>query len=302
MPSVIPVIVNATAGKGQTDEEIARIEALFRSVDTRVEVMPARTGGELRKLAERTAATKPQIMVAGGGDGTINCVASVVAGTGIALGVLPLGTLNHFAKDLRTPLEPQEAARTIAEGRVIEVDVGEVNGKVFLNNSSLGLYPHIVVDREHQQRLGRGKWPAFLWATLTALRRSPFLDVRVSLDDQEKRYLTTFVFIGNNKYVMEGFDIGARQRIDEGRLSLYVSQGRGRGGLFALAIRALFGRLKQARDFHALTAQTIAIATRHRQLQVATDGEVTIMQTPLEYRIRSRALRVIVPAPQEGKP
>jgi diacylglycerol kinase family enzyme len=299
----LPVIINASAGTGHAEEECAALTKTFAEVGVDVKVLPAANGAQLEEIARRVAGEKPATIVAGGGDGTLNAVASVIAGTGIALGVLPLGTLNHFAKDLNIPLVREDAARTIAAGHTVEIDVGEVNGRTFINNSSLGLYPQIVRHRETQQRrLGRGKWPALLWASVTAVRRSPFLSVRVSLDDKQQRYMTTFVFIGNNEYVMEGFNVGQRERLDAGRLSLYVSQGRGRAGLLMLAVRALFGRLHQADDFEALTAQNIVIETRHRRLHVATDGEVTAMETPLEYRIRPRALRVIVPAPNIPAP
>lgn len=296
--ALVPVIINASAGAGHAQAECEQLRKVFADAGVEVTVMPASSGSELIELAQRAAREKPALIVAGGGDGTINAVASVVAGSGIALGVLPLGTLNHFAKDLQIPLELEAAARTIAEGHVVQVDVGEVNGRVFINNSSLGLYPHIVRHRDTQQRrLGWGKWPALAWASLTALRRSPFMNVRLHVDDIEHRYQTTFVFIGNNEYVMEGFNIGQRARLDGRRLSVYVSHRRGRGGLLLLALRALFGRLHQASDFQALTAQTLEVETRRARLHVATDGEVTIMETPLKYLIRPAALRVVAPAP-----
>ena len=237
------------------------------------------------------------VVVAGGGDGTINAVASVMVGTGVAFGVLPLGTLNHFAKDIGIPLGLDEAIANIAHGIRKNVDVGEVNGQIFLNNSSLGLYPDIVRDREKQQsRLGRGKWLAALWATIAALRRYPFLSVRLRLDDgQEQARRTPFVFIGNNEYTMQGFSIGARARLDAGKLSLYVAQRPGRLGLLRLAWCALRGRLAQERDFDVLSAESLDIETRHKRIRVATDGEVTVMATPLRYRIRPAALNVIVP-------
>jgi diacylglycerol kinase family enzyme len=258
----------------------------------------AATGPELCDLAQRIAASKPRAIVAAGGDGTLNAVASALAGTGIAMGVLPMGTLNHFAKDLGIPLDVDGAVATIAAGHTADVDVGEVNGQVFINNSSLGIYPQIVRHRETQQRrLGRGKWPALAWATLMSLRRNAFMTLRLKLDDAESAVRTTFVFIGNNEYVMEGFSIGKRERLDSGTLSLYVSHRRGRLGLIVLALRALFHRLKQASDFEALTAQSIVVETRRRALHVATDGEVLTLPTPLEYRIRPGALRVFVPQP-----
>jgi diacylglycerol kinase family enzyme len=299
MAERIPVIVNAAAGSGHAEAACEKLSGIFEAAGLDVQVLPAGSGAELQQIAERVAREKPPIVVAGGGDGTLNAVAAALAGSDTALGVLPMGTLNHFAKDLRIPLGLEDAAKTIAARHSIAVDVGEVNGRTFINNSSLGLYPHIVRHRETQQRrLGRGKWPALAWASLNVLRRSPFLSVRLSLDDEPQRYRTTFVFIGNNEYVMEGFNIGQRERLDAGRLSVYVSQGRSRGGLLMLGIRALFGRLHQAEDFKALSAENIVVETRHARLHVATDGEVSVMDTPLEYRIRPRALRVIVPAPE----
>lgn len=260
------------------------------------EVTLAQGGAELLGAAKKACSGGKEIVVAGGGDGTINAVASMVLGSGAAFGVLPLGTLNHFAKDLGIPLELDDAIRNIAEGRRHRVDVGEVNGRIFLNNSSLGLYPDIVRDREKQQRrLGRGKWLAAGWATIGALRRYPFLSVRLIIEDEEHARRTPFVFIGNNDYTMEGFAIGERKRLDGGKLSLYVAQRPGRLGLLRLGWRALWGRLAQERDFDVLSAENMEIVTRHTRLRVATDGEVTVMSTPLQYRIRPGALTVVVP-------
>lgn len=294
----IPIIVNASAGAGRAKEGLDTLEDIFRGVGLEVRMVPFKSGDDLKSMAADAAATRPPAVVAAGGDGTINAVASAIVGTGIPLGVLPLGTLNHFAKDLGIPLDVTEAARIIAGGHVTEVDVGSVNGHIFLNNSSLGLYPSIVRNRESQQRrLGRGKWPALLWATWTVLRRRPFLNVALCLDDVKRQCRTSFVFIGNNEYTMEGFNIGARERVDQGCLSVYMSQRRSRHRLLMLAIRALFGRLYQTRDFEAITAQSLTVESRHRRLHVATDGEVNLLDTPLEYGIRARALRVLVPAP-----
>lgn len=258
----------------------------------------ASSGAAMTDAAKGALAAGAQAVVAGGGDGTINAVASVLAGTGVAFGVLPLGTLNHFAKDIGIPLALDRAVATIAHGARKEVDLGEVNGQVFLNNSSLGLYPDMVRDREKQQRrLGRGKWLAACWAALGALRRFPFLNVRLILDDgKEQARRTPFVFIGNNEYTMSGLSIGARAALDRGRLSLYVAQRPGRLGLLRFAWRALCGRLAQEKDFDVLTARNLQIETRHTSIPVATDGEVTVMTTPLHYRIRPAALRVIVPS------
>lgn len=256
----------------------------------------AKSGEEMIAAARKAIEQGVDAVVAGGGDGTINAVASVLADSGVAFGVLPMGTLNHFAKDVGVPLDIDEAVRNVAEGKRLQVDVGEVNGRIFLNNSSLGLYPDIVRDREKQQhRLGRGKWPAALWATVAALRRYPFLHVNLCVDGKELARSTPFVFIGNNEYSMQGLSIGARASLADGKLSLYVAQRPGRLGLLRFAWRALFGRLAQERDFDAMLSEQFDIETRHQRMRVATDGEVNIMATPLRYRIRPGALTVIVP-------
>jgi YegS/Rv2252/BmrU family lipid kinase len=297
MSSGVEVIVNASAGAGNADEVGRAVASAFASCGVEARVRLARGGGGVVELARRALSNGARAVVAGGGDGTVSAVASLLVGTEKPLGVLPLGTLNHFAKDLGVPLNIEEAARGVCEGRVVSVDVGEVNGRVFVNNSSLGLYPRIVRRREKLRvRLGSGKWSAFFRAALSVLRRYPFLNVRLSADGREIVRRTPFVFVGNNEYQMESFQISARARLDAGRLSLYVAHRTGRLGLLRLAVRALFGRLRQAKDFDALRAQEIWVEThRPKRLHVATDGEVGVMTTPLHYRVLPGALRVIVP-------
>jgi YegS/Rv2252/BmrU family lipid kinase len=292
------IIINAASGADDKQEARERLEEVFAAGGTKARISLARSGEEIIELARRAVKDDCEPVIAGGGDGTINAVASVLVGTERRLGVLPLGTLNHFAKDLSIPPDLEEAARVCVAGHTARVDVGEVNGRIFLNNSSLGLYPSIVRQREKQQeRLGRGKWPAFIWAALSVLRRYPFLNVRLSVDDREMARRTPFVFIGNNEYEMENFNMGARSCLDKGQLSMYVAHRTGRLGLVRLAFSALFGSLHKQEDFDALCTKEIWIETRHKRLRVATDGEVTVMTTPLHYRVRPGALRVLVPKP-----
>lgn len=295
------VIINASSGTNDKKEARDYLSDFFASEGVEARVSLAQSGAGVVELTRRAVKENCHPIIAGGGDGTINAVASILLDTDRTLGVLPLGTLNHFAKDLHIPLDIEGAARVCLEGRETKVDVGEVNGRMFLNNSSLGLYPRIVRQREkQQQRLGRGKWPAFVWASLTVLKRYPFLDVRLSTDDQKFIRHTPFVFIGNNEYEMESFDIGARSCLDAGQLSLYVAHRTGRMGLLRLAWRALFGGLRDEQDFDAMCSQEIWIETRRHRLRVATDGEVTVMKTPLHYRVRPGALRVLVKERDEG--
>jgi YegS/Rv2252/BmrU family lipid kinase len=300
MSNGLEVIINATAGTGGV-EVAQRLAEAFDACATEARIHVAHEGEEIERLARRACSNGARAIVAGGGDGTIAAVAAQLVGTKRALGVLPLGTLNHFAKDIGVPLKLEDAARNVCEGEVACVDVGEVNGQIFINNSGLGLYPRIVRRREKlQMRDHIGKWRAFFRAALAVLRRYPFLRVRLKADGQEIVRKTPFVIIGNNEYQMESFRLGARACLDAGHLSLYVAHRTGRLGLIRLAVRALFGRLQQAKDFDALSAQEIVVETRRpKRLPVATDGEVKVMTTPLHYRVLPCALRVIVPKSSE---
>ena len=295
LPSAI-VIVNAGAGSGHTANWAAALTEKFAAQGITATVTLAKTGAEILASTEAAVAAGATLIVAGGGDGTQNAVASKLVGRGIAMGILPLGTLNHFARDLGIPHELDAAVETIGKLHQRQIDVAEVNGKIFVNNSSLGLYPDIVRHRERQQRrLGRSKWAAFFWALLAAIRRYPFLNVSIRIDGVLHQRRTPFIFVGNNVYQMEGFQIGERQRLDCGKLSFYVTNRSGRSALLLLMLRALVGRLRQAADFDALSATEVLIETRHKRLRVATDGEVQMMSSPLRYRIRPRALTVIAP-------
>jgi diacylglycerol kinase family enzyme len=295
MPGTLPVIVNDTSGGGHGEATAARIESGLRAAGAQPRMLVA-NGSALGELAGKALLEKPQRIVAAGGDGTVSAVASALAGSGVALAVLPLGTLNHFARDLGIPDDLDAALRIAVHGRVREIDVGEVNGRVFVNNSSIGLYAAMVRRRERQRRrLGRGKWLAMLWASYNALRAHPFLHLTLEVAGVEHRRRTPFVFIGNNAYRMEGLDIGERERLDGGELALYLAHRTGRLGLARLAVRALLGRLYEGDDFEAATTTRLRIDARHKRLLVATDGEVQAMELPLDYRIRPRALRVVVP-------
>jgi diacylglycerol kinase family enzyme len=290
------VVLNARSGAGCGPERIDRLQASFEAVGLAAQVVLAQGGDEIFAAIDRARDAGVDMVVAGGGDGTQSAVASRLVDTDLVQGVLPFGTLNHFAKDLGIPLKEEDAIRVLAEGSVRQVDVGEVNGHVFINNSSLGLYPEIVRERELQQvRLGKSKWRALASAALHATEGRPGLAVRIDADGEPQLRRTPFVFIGNNRYTMEGFAVGGRESLERGELALYFSQRRGRLGLLALAVRALTRRLEQARDFETVTGGSFVISTRDARIRVATDGEVAMMDTPLEYRIRPKALRVMVP-------
>jgi len=293
---VIAAILNDSSGSGDCASKAQKLEAMFAAAGRESRIVVARGGGEIRAAAERAVEDGCEILVAGGGDGTVSTVAGVLVGRDVPLGVLPLGTLNHFAKDLGMPLELEDAARVILDGAICRVDVGEVNGRIFVNNSSLGVYPAIVRLRSRYQASGLSKWIAALWAGLTVMRRHPFLAVRITAEGESKVRRTPFVFVGNNQYRMVGLQAGSRDSLAGGQLAVYVMNAEHRTGLLRLAWAILAIGAEEAKEIDLLTVEVASVETRRPRLQVALDGEVVPLESPLVYKIRPAALLVRVPA------
>jgi diacylglycerol kinase family enzyme len=295
----LSVIINEHSGGASRPDTGVQIQNLFTAQGVRVRLERVRHGGDLAARA-RQAAGRGDTLIAAGGDGTVGAVAAVAVETGLTFGVLPTGTLNHFAKDLGVPTDLAGAVGTIVAGRVQAIDVGEVNGRIFVNNSSLGIYPRMVWERDAEQRRGRRKATAFGIAMLRTWRNYQTFAGRLLIDGTPHVVRTPFIFIGNNEYVAEGFKLGARTSIDQGRLSVFVAPECGRFEILALPLRALLRRLDPEAHLARFTASELDVELARSRVSVALDGEVTILRTPLRYRIRRGALRTLVPSITAG--
>jgi diacylglycerol kinase family enzyme len=291
----VAVILNPASGSVGRDATSERIVELFAAEGRSATVLAAGPGRTVADQARAAVEAGCRLAVAAGGDGTVNAVATAVLGRDIPLGVLPMGTLNHFAKDLGLPLELAEAVRVAALGTVRRVDVGRVNDRVFLNNSSIGVYPRVVELRRRWESSGLGKWVAALWASLVVLRRRPFMGVRIRTADETVVRLTPFVFVGNNEYRMVGLNAASREALTGGRLALYVMHASRRRSLLVLAWEVLWRGVDQVRELELFLVSEATVETRRRRLQVSLDGEVTVLASPLEYRILPQALPVMGP-------
>jgi diacylglycerol kinase family enzyme len=207
-----------------------------------------------------------------------------------------VGTLNHFARDLGLPLDLDAAAAVVVNGRTTEVDVAEVNGKIFINNSIIGLYPiYRFLKAKEERRLGSRRL-ALLVAAAAVLRRYPVLKVRLHVDGNEITRKTPYILIGNNRHGMDGYHLGLRDSLTEGKLWIYVMRDLGRWGLLGLLARLVSGRFHGENDFEIFPAENVWVETnRGKKVGVALDGEVTSMELPLHYRILPRSLKVRVP-------
>lgn len=293
------VILNREAGSVNGDRDAVTADAVreaFAAHDVPVEVSladPAR----LKHTLLAAIATRPPAIIVGGGDGTISTAAAALVGTDIPLGVIPLGTLNHFACDLRMPKEWREAVASLASGQIRRVDVAEVNGCIFINNCSIGSYPEAVRHRDKLRReQGRTKWFAMAVASFRVFRRLRRFRVRIEIPDTTLLLRTPFVFVGNNRYSGHLMDYSLRPRLDEGALSIFTTRMSGHFGIIRLMWQSLLHNLDAAEGLDTrVTTEAVISSPFGQTLPVAVDGELANLQPPFRFRVRPLALTVIGP-------
>jgi len=293
----VPVLLNRGGGALSRDPALAeRAETALRAagLDIEVELL---SGGDCSVRCRTIAERRDPLLIVGGGDGTISAAASVLVGTETKLGVLPLGTLNHFARDLGIPTDLDEAAKLIAAGKEIRVDVGEMNERIFINNSAIGLYPLMVVDRDQQRkRLGRSKALALLVASLRTLARFNHQRLTLTVNEEHTgRVDTPLLFVGNNDYRIDIGAPGQRESLDDGQLFVLVMRKKTRRGLIGASVRALLGRSRSDDMVKLDGVERLRVSSHRSLLAVSLDGEVVRVEPPLEYKILKKALRVIAP-------
>jgi len=254
-------------------------------------------GSEVASQVRKAVKQGARRVIVGGGDGTVNSAAGVLAGSKVGLGILPLGTLNHFARDLGIPFDLDQAAAAIASGKERRVDIAEVNGHPFVNNASIGLYPLMVLDRDAQrERLGRSKRLAMLVASLRTMTRFHARRLKLSTDGGEARVDTPLLFVGNNDYRLALPGAGRRESLDGGRLCIMVMRSKSLPGFLAATGRALLGMSRED-DMERLDGvRELEVDSARSHLSVAMDGETLALRPPLTFRIRPKALQVLVPA------
>lgn len=292
------VVINEAAGTGRGNSE-GRFDAvrdLFRERGVAAEFAIV-SGPRLEETVREALESGATGIIVGGGDGSISTVASVLAHSSAPLGILPMGTLNHFSRHLGIPADLVGAVDVIAAGQSRRVDLGEVNGCFFVNNSSIGGYPAVIRHRERQRRrLGRGKWTAFAYAFARFLKRYRTMDVVLQLESRNIARKTPFVFVGNNQYLLDESLTATRDSLTAGCLCVYTARCDHWMQFLRLLGLLLTNRLADAPEFESHCVEETVVKTRHRALDVSMDGEIHSMKVPLHYRIHPAALAVIVPA------
>ncbi len=233
-----------------------------------------------------------------GGDGTVRSVATYLVGKKIPLGIIPAGTFNHLAKDLKIPADLEDCLKSISKGNLATIDVAQVNGNYFFNNSSIGIYPKAVKHRKLYS--WTYKWIAMTLASLNIFKAFPLLKVNYRFEDKDFEVITPLVFISNNRYSLDLMKLAERKRLDEGKLYLYVNHCRTRWQFIKLLINVLLHKKKKTAGlFEIKEVKECTLILKKPVIDVAMDGELMRLSTPLHYEMLSSQLTVITPEDSE---
>jgi diacylglycerol kinase family enzyme len=287
-------ILNLEAGSLAQKSTLANkgeLDLLFRGAGIREirMVKPARFSDTVQREVDAGA----EVIGGGGGDGTVNSAARWIHGTPVVLGVLPLGTLNHFSQSLGMPPDLEAAVHALDTAIPEPVDIGEVNESIFVNNSSIGIYAKAVLWREQvRSKLGIRKYWAMAFAIMRLFWSFPVYDLVIEEAGKRDSARTPFLFVGNNRYQPEFLSTAKRESLSDGCLSVYYGNHLKRLWLMKVAIGVLLGA-REIADLQVLEAAEVTVTARRHNLHVAIDGEIRRMRSPLRFRILPRSLHVL---------
>ncbi|XYJ11412.1 diacylglycerol/lipid kinase family protein [Telluria sp. B2] len=316
MPNIEPdpnaafyVVLNAGSGHAETELRCSTIRDVLAEAGRTCHLEIVKDAAQLGEIARRMAQEAKRsngVLVAAGGDGTINTVAHQAVLQGCVFGVLPQGTFNYFGRTHGIPEDLAEAVRSLLTSTVQPVQVGMVNDRIFLVNASVGLYPALLEAREQDKRqYGRSRVVAILSALKTALGRHRPLRIALETEGVVRKLRTATLFVGNNRLQME--QVGMEpltEAVEDGELAAIAPRRVGKLGMLGLLLRGALGRLGEAPNvvafsFKRLTVKHARLSPR-RTVKVATDGEVTRMPMPLEFRVLEGRLALLKPAGARG--
>lgn len=248
-----------------------------------------------------TAAVREQIQsgrklfIAAGGDGTISTVAQPIVNSDAALGVIPVGTYNHFARDLGLPLDWRAALDVALNGTTRQVDTGRLNDRFFINNVSIGLYPELIARREERGREA-SRWKARLYAAYVTLRKYPYVTLAVETEYLNEIIKTHVFVVSNNSYDLSRLGVEApRNTLEEGLLSVYWLPRIPRIALMRFLGHYLAGRVKSTPGFRSFRTTRLKVQSARKRIHLGVDGELVIMPPPLVITIVPSSLLVKVP-------
>ena len=302
--SPLSVLLNAASGHEDAQATYALIGQLLAESGRRHRIEMVERGADIALVAQRMVAqamAQGGVVVAAGGDGTINAVAQAAHDAGCPMGVLPQGTFNYFSRTHGIPSDTAEATHALLGAQVTPVQVGLVNERIFLVNASLGLYPELLEEREtYKQRFGRHRAVALAAGLVTLMREHRQLRLRIELGGGVRDVRSTTLFVGNNRLQLQQLGLPEARAIDHGRVTALMLKRTGFWSLLRLVWRGATGSLHGAEQVETFQFQHMTVRPwlpyGTRRVKVATDGEVCLLRAPLEFRVSPRPLYLLKPA------
>ncbi|MGE3875848.1 MAG: diacylglycerol kinase family protein [Parvibaculaceae bacterium] len=292
---------SGTLSDGDAEKMARTIADIVKSHRHKVDVNLVR-GAEIKE-ALSAARERNNAVLVGGGDGTISTAAALFAGHKTALGLLPLGTMNLFARALGIPLKLEEAVEALISGEKRHIDVGEVNGEIFVHHVTLGLHPRIVAGREREKyrsRLGKKLAGVRTWWKL--LRQAPRMTLRLIVDSDRVKLKTASLIIANNPFIEKFGGLPHSEMPDRGKLAIYAARTRDWKELLAMSAQASLGKWESNSKLDFLEGREVAIHAERKRLRASIDGELMYLKTPLRAKILPSSLWVLCPSSAEAKP
>ena len=297
-------IINAASGSGAAEDTRAAIEATLAEAGRDGELRFIRPA-DLAQAADEAALTalhRRTAVVAVGGDGTISAVAQAAHAHGCAMGLVPQGTFNYFARTHGLPEDAAEATRVLLHGVPVPVQVGVVNGRLFLVNASLGLYPEMLKDREaYTARFGRHRLVVLLASATTLLHTYRPLRLRIRCEGTVREFTTPTLFVGNNRLQFERMGLPEAEAPDDGRIAAVMLRPIGTLAMPGLMLRGALGTLGESDSIEHFEFTQMQVRPQllpgQQGIRVAMDGEVRRLRVPLDISRSPRPLFLIKPRP-----
>ncbi len=302
--SALLFVINAAAGALDIDAKRAVIESALAARGRKGELLTCRPD-ELARVATEAAAAavaRGTAVIAVGGDGSLNTVAQAAHAAGCAMGVIPYGTFNYFARTHGLPTEPAAAAQLLLDARPLPVQVAAINDRVFLVNASLGVYPELLQDREaYKARFGRSRWVAFVAACATLLRAQRRLRLHIEMGAKVREVQTLTLFVGNNRLQLQQFGAEPDDTLSgtpgDGSMAAVMLRPIGTLSMIGLLLHGAMGRLGEAAGVQSFEFQHMVVKPRlapgRRDIVVAFDGEVAVMRSPIDIRVLDKPLYLL---------
>ncbi|EKE44471.1 hypothetical protein OCGS_1309 [Oceaniovalibus guishaninsula JLT2003] len=292
----ICVIANRKSGRNSRDR--AAIEDALATFGDGARLVEWGKDDDIACIVDRAVGDGADLIVAAGGDGTAMAVAGAMLGRNVPMAVLPLGTFNFFARGLGLSEDPKEAARQILAGGARDIRIGTANGRPFLNNASLGVYPAILKERETvYRRWGRRRIAAHWSVAKTFLRFQRPMDAVLRIDGgaREIRVRTALIFVARSIYQLDSFGLKGAGAIHDDAFAVLIAKGETRARLFRLAWRLATGRAEAGREYDFVPAREMEVTLRRPRALLAYDGEKTRAVSPFVFRMSDRPLRIVLP-------